>query len=1033
MSAPARLFSQVDQQQPYVILITSAPASFGAELKNFLEEQLLPVQTLTINEDLLSRVEQLLTANDQLYKIVIANGFFCGDLTLEQLKQENRLLFAFLKNFQANWQFVDPPEIIYLSSYLKNLAILDNPNQEHAALLQEKQRFLRQLLLNFAQLSVFLAQDLFIGSQALTHPYRLFFSAFPQRVLLDPQSNIYWLNQEDFLQVLRQQLLKPGQAKRFLLRGKSRSSQQLLHTVQDLYQRYYQEKLQILKLISSEEKDPGVSGFVRVRLNSNPDADLDQFVRVLPELRPEQLQSALYQPALDSLLAFNQRTEGSEQDSPLDGKKIATKDLQSELEKTAAAPATSSKASAEPIVVKGSIPVSTTAKEGTLKSAVSPNQAKSGGGKIDEKLQAIFKEESEEQQSRRLISKVKTSQKIQRKTRKRRLLFVLGSLILTLSSISLLLYFTFNATQQYLQHNLQSAVRDSLTTTNNKEKIDLSILNSKTTRLSQGPIFKLLQGQNYLYSRIFTQSTLSESLELEQIIKLFNQMQLEEKIYQENLARLFQLTLRGEGDLSQAYQDLSEQQQNLAENSQQLFTLLSQLNLELYQEEERAAWEKLQGALESAVKNQLLAHKALIAWQNFILQKGRNNVLVLFQDNSELRSSGGYLSAALLLAFDNGFLTDQQFLDITQVEAGNYGQKAAPEEVRELLGEEQLYFADSNWAADFTRASQDIKWYVEQSNGSRINLVVALNYLTVREWLQQLEPLALASGESITTQNFYSELENKLVQDSRSGSNQDFPGQLIKALIKKIQEQSEPAKVTQVFKIFNQSLVDKETLLWSADEQLQTVIKGNVWSGELLKSICPDEFAKQSCFLDEFYQLENNIGINKVNHYISQKIEHNLGITEEFIRHKHVVHFTNHTRNPSWPLGTYRGYLKFYLPLNASLEKLLFAGRSLDLGRTRQYQEGDRQVVTALIEVPAGEERDLELTYLVPNNLKSPFSYVFLDQKQPGVEDKNTTYNIVFADNFRPQLIAPTANYQNQVISFENNNDQHFVFAVSFQ
>jgi hypothetical protein len=82
--------------------------------------------------------------------------------------------------------------------------------------------------------------------------------------------------------------------------------------------------------------------------------------------------------------------------------------------------------------------------------------------------------------------------------------------------------------------------------------------------------------------------------------------------------------------------------------------------------------------------------------------------------------------------------------------------------------------------------------------------------------------------------------------------------------------------------------------------------------------------------------------------------------------------------------------------------------------------------------VPVLSKSSLEITYLVPHELETPFSYVFLDQKQAGIFDKETQYKVLFAESFQPNLIAPQANYDNKVIEFSNKNIDNFLFAVAF-
>ena len=84
------------------------------------------------------------------------------------------------------------------------------------------------------------------------------------------------------------------------------------------------------------------------------------------------------------------------------------------------------------------------------------------------------------------------------------------------------------------------------------------------------------------------------------------------------------------------------------------------------------------------------------------------------------------------------------------------------------------------------------------------------------------------------------------------------------------------------------------------------------------------------------------------------------------------------------------------------------------------------------VNVEAGKSIVLELTYILAHQLKSPFSYVFLEQKQPGLYNKNSQYQLLFAEDFKPQLIAPQATYENKIIEFNNNNQDNFIFAVAF-
>ncbi len=66
---------------------------------------------------------------------------------------------------------------------------------------------------------------------------------------------------------------------------------------------------------------------------------------------------------------------------------------------------------------------------------------------------------------------------------------------------------------------------------------------------------------------------------------------------------------------------------------------------------------------------------------------------------------------------------------------------------------------------------------------------------------------------------------------------------------------------------------------------MANILQNNLWSGELLDTPCPSDFTKnnESCFTDGIYQLENNVGLNKVNRLISQEISHSLGLVKTLL------------------------------------------------------------------------------------------------------------------------------------------------------
>jgi hypothetical protein len=384
----------------------------------------------------------------------------------------------------------------------------------------------------------------------------------------------------------------------------------------------------------------------------------------------------------------------------------------------------------------------------------------------------------------------------------------------------------------------------------------------------------------------------------------------------------------------------------------------------------------------------------MISFTDFINSSSRKTILILTQDNNQIRSTGGVLDQAVLLTFKDSYLLDKQIIDISDISQEVYGQKEAYPNQAALLKTEQLTLENSNWQADFALANQDITWFIEQSRDISVDLTIILNSKSL---------------EKIVDAGVF-EYQNDL--------NKFF----------KLDQE----KLVQILGILFTDLNNKEVFMQSKDDNLQEAILANVWSGEILETACPSEFQQGNCFLDYIYQVENAVSANKISKNISEKIEHNLGVGQEFIRHKRKITFKNSSKKSS-SVSNYEDYLQLFLPKEAQIEKVLLNGNIVPASFYEETLDEKHKIFAVLLDIPSGEEYQFEITYLIKNKMTSPFSYVFLNQKQAGLENKKTNYNIVFDEVFKPQVIAPRANYENQIISFSEENQNNFLFAVSFE
>jgi hypothetical protein len=951
------------EEKAIVLLIFDDKNEIVKDLAIFLAEQNLEPILVPLT-DLKQINEKFKDKKEQIYKIIFVYGF---NLTSKAAYQS---VFSFLKDF-ADQEI----PLILLSSVLKPLEILDNLNPEYQLFLDSKNNFLEEFLDNFPQALAFLAEDLLLDQEQVNYPLKLFFTALAKGYLLDPEVNCYWQSKSSYLELVKKEILKPHSPNQFLIRGKKEFSSQSIDKIKNLYRQYYQEDLKVIKIISSLKKSALLDVFKKVSFSkiSKNQADqaktvdflIDQKIRVLPKIKAD---LDLILPAATEI---QKAIEAEAQTTPPKPSKVLkesptliNEQLSSQKSKT---PKTEAKDTE-------------TSKEEALSKTAEQKPEK----ELDQQISSIFDESRIQEKDKRISKKVKKTKSIVRKRKKRTMLFYGGMLSFSLALILIILYSSFNFSKNRVANLIFKQVesRASLGSQNAWDEITDSFF------------FKFFSKQYHFYENKLDENMLGDAKDIIDLESVLTDLSIKNTVFSNKIFGLYEKTLNREEGIAADYQESKNSLQEKSEAEANLLSYLNSLNTSLFSKSEENVWEDFISETEKSVKNSLTKQRFMISFTDFINSSSRKTILILTQDNNQIRSTGGVLDQAVLLTFKDSYLLDKQIIDISDISQEVYGQKEAYPNQAALLKTEQLTLENSNWQADFALANQDITWFIEQSRDISVDLTIILNSKSL---------------EKIVDAGVF-EYQNDL--------NKFF----------KLDQE----KLVQILGILFTDLNNKEVFMQSKDDNLQEAILANVWSGEILETACPSEFQQGNCFLDYIYQVENAVSANKISKNISEKIEHNLGVGQEFIRHKRKITFKNSSKKSS-SVSNYEDYLQLFLPKEAQIEKVLLNGNIVPASFYEETLDEKHKIFAVLLDIPSGEEYQFEITYLIKNKMTSPFSYVFLNQKQAGLENKKTNYNIVFDEVFKPQVIAPRANYENQIISFSEENQNNFLFAVSFE
>ncbi|RMD52111.1 DUF4012 domain-containing protein, partial [Candidatus Parcubacteria bacterium] len=458
--------------------------------------------------------------------------------------------------------------------------------------------------------------------------------------------------------------------------------------------------------------------------------------------------------------------------------------------------------------------------------------------------------------------------------------------------------------------------------------------------------------------------------------------------------------------------------------------------------------------------------------QTILGKDGKKRYLLAFQNNTELRPTGGFIGS-----FAQVDLLDGEIENIEIPKGGSYdvqGQLsayvAAPEPLQ--LINPRWEFHDANWFPDFPSSAQKMLWFYKKAGGPTVDGVIAINASVMPSLLELTGPIEMPKyNRTIDSENFLFEtqkiveLEYMQYQDNNDNRTADAPKQFIGDLASKILEKLKNADTATLLKaidLLGTSLAQKDVLLYFTDNQTQSKIETLGWSGEIKNPAG-----------DYLMVVNSNLGGGKTDNVITQDIK----LKVEIQNNGDIINTVTVTKtHHGLPGSLFKGvnnvdYIRFYVPqgsklISASgfeippdylfensdlnLQKdedlnLIMSGLNADLATgTDIWNESGKTVFGNWIQTAPGETQTVSISYKLPFSLeinknqtnlihqaknklglKDLLTYSLFIQKQPGVNTRTTDVAISLPDSIN--IIWSSDNHIiNNSVTIDNKYDQMF-------
>src|SRR3989338_521865 len=408
--------------------------------------------------------------------------------------------------------------------------------------------------------------------------------------------------------------------------------------------------------------------------------------------------------------------------------------------------------------------------------------------------------------------------------------------------------------------------------------------------------------------------------------------------------------------------------------------------------------------------------ESLIGWLKLPCNQ---HLLILFQNPSEMRPSGGFIGSYAHLTINQGSLTDINVNDIYDPD-GQLDLKIIPPRPLQLITA-NWGARDANWFFDFPISARKVIEFLEASKIYDERLTkfagaIAINVELIEDLLNVVGSIQLDEYNLIIDgKNFLSEVQKEVEagKDKEAGEPKRILKVLTPILFEKIGGLNDEQK-QNLLAIFKNHLQNKNIMLYFKDLALESYLQGLKVGGETVK--LPNNF-----YGDYLAVVSANIGGAKSDAFVTQKIKLASKINiEGEINNELTIERAHQGQNQKdwWYRKTNKNFIQILTPrdsrlisaaggadktikppidyaknnyqIDTDLQALEESAKIKEDLNVQLMNQRDKTVFATWLDVPAGANKKLKLEYENPNRMPlgvdAPLNYQFIFEKQSGVQ-----------------------------------------------
>lgn len=428
---------------------------------------------------------------------------------------------------------------------------------------------------------------------------------------------------------------------------------------------------------------------------------------------------------------------------------------------------------------------------------------------------------------------------------------------------------------------------------------------------------------------------------------------------------------------------------------------------------------------------------------------GPRKYLFLFQNNQEMRATGGFIGTYAVLDIFDGNVKNF-FVDGIFNPDGQLKERIVPPiPIQKISANWSLH--DSNWFPDFPKSAEKAAWFYEKTGGPTVDGVITMTPDVMLKLLKITGPIEMEEyGITIDAENFLENIQTEVEvnYDKELNEPKKILADLAPKVLDRIFNDGKLSSIAMTLDVLLSSLNEKHILIYSKNHNIQKKLSANGWSGEILES--PKDYLSV---------INTNINGYKTDGVIKEQIEHRAEIQKD----GSIIDTVTITRQHNGGNTTYdwwnrvnANYMRVYVPKGSKLIGVSGQTReynsppldytSLGFRRDAQvemeeksaqvdeasgtliYEDSGKTVFANWVYVSPQESVTIKYSYLLPfkvsldQKTKLTDTYSLLAQKQSGSAGSDFRFKISY-----PMVLEQIWSYPEQIFEVSSREDDEMI------